>query len=46
LSFLGDSGRGWHDSISNTYVVDERKFNAKKSNQLELELIGVVPIED
>lgn len=21
FSFLGDSGRGWHDSLSNTYVV-------------------------
>ena len=31
LSFLGDHGRGWHDSIPNTYVVSVQKLeNAKK----------------
>ncbi|OIQ17675.1 MAG: hypothetical protein BM557_08280 [Flavobacterium sp. MedPE-SWcel] len=27
LSFLGSTGRGWHDSISNTYVVDTKKYD-------------------
>ncbi len=40
LSFLGDQGRGWHDSISETYVVDEVKFKIKKKTELELDLIG------
>lgn len=40
FSFLGDQGRGWHDSISETYVVDEVKFKIKKETELELELIG------
>ncbi|AWH84696.1 RDD family protein [Flavobacterium album] len=28
FSFLGD--RGWHDSITHTYVVDVKKYNAAK----------------
>lgn len=40
FSFLGDQGRGWHDSLSETYVVDEVKFKIKKETELELELIG------
>ncbi|WP_406685105.1 RDD family protein [Seonamhaeicola sp. MEBiC1930] len=40
LSFLGTNGKGWHDSISKTYVVDEIKFNNKRKFKLELELIG------
>jgi len=40
FSFLGEEGRGWHDSISETYVVDEAKFNAKKITETELDLIG------
>ncbi len=40
LSFLGDIGRGWHDSISNTYVVDEVKFKAKKTTENDLDLLG------
>ncbi len=40
FSFLGDQGRGWHDSISETYVVDEVKFKAKKETEQELEFIG------
>ncbi|WP_052143692.1 RDD family protein [Wocania ichthyoenteri] len=42
FSFLGAEGRGWHDSMSNTYVVDEKKFKAKKNAQNELDQIGVV----
>lgn len=40
FSFLGEEGRGWHDSISNTYVVDEAKFKAQKTTETELDLIG------
>ncbi|SFZ90616.1 Uncharacterized membrane protein YckC, RDD family [Flaviramulus basaltis] len=40
FSFLGNNGRGWHDSISNTFVVDVVRFEAKKKSQSELELIG------
>jgi len=45
FSFLGDQGRGWHDSISETYVVDEAKFRAKKNAEQELELIGKSIVE-
>ncbi|MEW4923395.1 RDD family protein [Algibacter sp. 2305UL17-15] len=41
FSFLGAEGRGWHDTISKTYVVDIEKFEAKKKSQDELEQIGV-----
>lgn len=30
LSFLGSPCRGWHDSISDTYVVKKNAFNLKK----------------
>jgi len=46
LSFLGVKGKGWHDSISKTYVVNIDRLEAKKRTQLELELIGVTPQED
>ncbi len=42
FSFLGAEGRGWHDSMSNTYVVDEKKFKAKKNAQSELDQIGIL----
>lgn len=41
LSFLGTIGKGWHDSISNTCVVDIAKFEAKKKSNSELDQIGV-----
>ena len=41
FSFLGSEGRGWHDSISKTYVVDEKRFNTKINSQSELDQIGV-----
>lgn len=41
FSFLGSEGRGWHDTISKTYVVDIDKFEAKKKSQDELEQIGI-----
>lgn len=41
FSFLGTLGKGWHDSISKTYVVDIAKFEARKGSQNELDQIGV-----
>lgn len=40
FSFLGELGRGWHDSISDTYVVDIRKFEDSKIAESEIDLIG------
>ena len=40
FSFLNDDARGWHDSMSNTYVVDTKKFEAKRTAQSELDKIG------
>ncbi|MCK7589253.1 RDD family protein [Subsaxibacter sp. CAU 1640] len=40
LSFLGTNGKGWHDSISNTYVVDIAKFDSKRLVAEELEKLG------
>lgn len=40
FSFLGGEGRGWHDTISKTYVVDIDKFEAKKKSYNELDQIG------
>ncbi len=39
FSFLGD-GRGWHDSLSKTYVVDVNKFENKHHAFNNLEQIG------
>lgn len=40
LSFLGNEARGWHDSISDTYVVDVKTFELEKQKQFALEEIG------
>ncbi|MEH6537048.1 MAG: RDD family protein [Psychroserpens sp.] len=40
FSFLGENGKGWHDSISKTYVVDIKNFEAKKRTFEELDEIG------
>lgn len=40
FSFLGEKGRGWHDSMSDTYVVDIAKFKAKKEGESGIDLIG------
>lgn len=40
LSFLGSAARGWHDSISKTYVVDKKILNEKKLLFHELNKIG------
>ncbi len=45
LSFLGTNGKGWHDSISKTYVVDIDKFESKKQTEINLEAIGNTLIE-
>ena len=40
LSFLGEKSRGWHDSITNTYVVNKKFLETEKQNYFELEEIG------
>jgi len=40
FSFLGQEGKGWHDSISKTYVVDVKKYEANKETVIGLEEIG------
>ncbi|MGB3607857.1 MAG: RDD family protein [Psychroserpens sp.] len=40
FSFLGETGKGWHDSLSKTYVVNIEKFEAKKAAMESLEEIG------
>ena len=40
FSFLGDLGKGWHDTLSKTYVVDVVKFDYKQSTINNLEQIG------
>ena len=44
LSFLGTNGKGWHDNLSNTYVVDITAFESKKTSLNELDQIGL-PVE-
>jgi uncharacterized RDD family membrane protein YckC len=39
LSFLGD--RGWHDSISDTYVVNKKDLDLDIKTFHELQLIGI-----
>jgi len=40
FSFLGASGRGWHDSISKTYVVKKELLEKKKELFYSLDEIG------
>lgn len=40
FSFLGDHSRGWHDSISQTYVVKKHEFNEKKRMFYPPEQVG------
>lgn len=40
FSFLGADARGWHDTISKTYVVDAIRFDKKKESHSELDQIG------
>ncbi|NRB59833.1 MAG: RDD family protein [Winogradskyella sp.] len=43
FSFLGTDGKGWHDSISKTYVVEVKKFEEKIETEFELDQIGKLP---
>ncbi|WJS96204.1 RDD family protein [Flavobacterium johnsoniae] len=40
FSFLGKSGRFWHDSISKTYVVEKKDLEQDMENFYSLDLIG------
>ncbi len=40
LSFLGEKSRGWHDSISETYVVITKELEKEKQNYLDFNEIG------
>lgn len=40
LSFLGTIPRGWHDTLSDTYVVEEKALQDAKSSFENLELLG------
>ena len=40
LSFFGTPSRGWHDSISNTYVVRKEDFEREKELFYSFEQIG------
>ncbi|WP_281637163.1 RDD family protein [Flavobacterium marginilacus] len=42
FSFLGNSGRGWHDSISDTYVVDKKELEKSLRIFNEMDQIGEV----
>lgn len=41
FSFLGAEARGWHDSLSKTFVVDVEKFEAKRNANNEIDEIGL-----
>ena len=43
LSFLSSNARGWHDSISDTYVVSKKGLETKMKIFSELEEIGNSP---
>ncbi len=40
FSYLGTPSRGWHDSLSDTYVVDKKLFEAKKNLFYAFDEIG------
>ncbi|PHR72496.1 MAG: hypothetical protein COA67_04425 [Lutibacter sp.] len=40
FSFFGNSQRGWHDTLSKTYVVDIRKFDEHKKAHTGFQLLG------
>lgn len=40
FSFLGGNNRGWHDTLSNTYVVKEQLLQLAKKQFYELDEIG------
>ena len=45
FSFFGDSGRGWHDTISDTYVVNKKDLAENLKTFHEFNLIGVQEVE-
>lgn len=40
FSFLGSDGRGWHDTISDTYVVNKKALDEEVKTFHEFSLIG------
>ena len=40
FSYLDSSVRGWHDTLPNVYVVDEKLFQEKKRNFYDFEELG------
>lgn len=40
FSFFGTLGRGWHDSLSRTYVVDKKKYEAARHLKNSFDEIG------
>ncbi len=45
FSFLGEPGKGWHDSISKTYVVRKEVLDRRKSGYNSLDEIGRIEEE-
>lgn len=43
LSFLGVNGKGWHDQLSNTYVVNAKEFDDSLRQSMEIDSIGKLP---
>jgi uncharacterized RDD family membrane protein YckC len=42
FSFLGEPGKGWHDSITNTYVVNIKKYEEALQLKSAFDEIGAV----
>jgi uncharacterized RDD family membrane protein YckC len=40
FSFLGENSRGWHDGLSNTYVIDVKKYKEALALKNSFEEIG------
>ena len=45
FSFLGNSPRGWHDTLTKTYVVDTKIFDEQKKAFEAFKLIGIKEME-
>lgn len=45
FSFLGNSPRGWHDTLTKTYVVDTKIFDEQKKAFEDFKLIGIKEME-
>lgn len=46
LSFLGENGKGWHDSLSKTYVVNSGKLEERMKASNSLDQIGKPQLEE